>query len=127
MKAFYSYLPGLLVALPLLAAEAEPALAPVSLQVGQQFTVMLESNAGTGYIWQVAEPAAGSKVINVELFGTAPQDSFCCGFPVPVTLTITGEKPGTEIVRVIYARPWEKGKAPAREMRFQVKVSAAAR
>ena len=125
MNTLRTILLGSLAALPVLAADAVKAPSPVALQVGQKCTVMLNSNAGTGYIWQVAEPAASSKVVKVELFGTEPEDSFCCGFPVPVTLTITGQKPGKALVRVVYVRPWEKGKSPAREQSFSVTVSPA--
>ena len=99
--------------------------APLNLPVGHQCTMMLDSNAGTGYAWQVVEPAQGSAVVRVELFGAEPCDSGCCGFPVPVTLTITALKPGRETVRVIYARPWEKDKAPANQKCFAVIVQNA--
>ena len=127
MKTLRTFLLGALAALPVLAADSVDVPAPVALQVGQKCTMMLNSNAGTGYTWQVAEPVASNKVVKVELFGTAPEDSFCCGFPVPVTLTITGQKPGKALVRVVYVRPWEKGKAPAREQSFSVTVSPAAK
>ena len=127
MKTLRTFLLGALAALPVLAADSVDVPAPVALQVGQKCTMMLNSNAGTGYTWQVAEPAASNKVVKVELFGTSPDDSFCCGFPVPVTLTITGQKPGKALVRVVYVRPWEKGKTPAREQSFSVTVSPAAK
>ena len=127
MKTLRTFLLGALAALPVLAADSVDVPAPVALQVGQKCTMMLNSNAGTGYTWQVAEPADSSKVVKVELFGTEPEDSFCCGFPVPVTLPITGKKPGKARVRVVSVRPWEKGKAPAREQSFSVTVSPAAK
>ena len=127
MNTLRTILLGSLAALPVLAADSADVPAPVALQVGQKCTMMLNSNAGTGYTWQVAEPAASNKVVKVELFGTEPEDSFCCGFPVPVTLTITGKKPGKALVRVVYVRPWEKGKAPAHEQSFSVTVSPAAK
>ena len=105
-----------------LPAPVAPDSEPLHLPVGHQCTMMLDSNAGTGYAWQVVEPAQGSAVVRVELFGAEPCDSGCCGFPVPITLTITALKPGQETVRVIYARPWEKDKAPARQKCFFVTV-----
>lgn len=108
------------------AQEPEPAApkaAPLALEVGQCCTVMLESNAGTGYAWQLAEPSAGTGLLRVELFGTQPCESGCCGFPVPVTCNITALKPGRELVRLVYVRPWEKDKTPADEKCFLVTVT----
>ena len=102
---------------------AAPKAAPLALEVGQCCTVMLESNAGTGYAWQLAEPSAGTGRLRVELFGTQPCESGCCGFPVPVTCNITALKPGRELVRLVYVRPWEKDKAPAAEKCFLVTVT----
>jgi predicted secreted protein len=60
--------------------------------------------------------------VQVELSVVSNCEENCCGFPTPTTLAMTGVKPGTQLVRVVYARPWEKGKAPAQEKRFAVTV-----
>lgn len=112
-----------LAAMPVLAAQAEVAPTPVNLQVGQSMTVMLHSNAGTGYMWKLSKPVPTGAPVEVSLFGAAPEDEMCCGFPVPVSLTISAVKPGKQRVRVIYARPWEKGKAPAKELIYNVTVT----
>lgn len=115
-----------LASLPVLAAETAPAPIPVNLKVGEQISVMLNGNPTTGYIWQVDGKISTKSPVQVELTNAALEnDSFCCGFPVPTTLTITGRRAGKATVRVVYARPWEKGKAPADTKTFSVKVSAA--
>ena len=125
MKTFKSFLVAAMAVLPLMAAEVPNPPAPVNLQVGQKTTVMLDSNAGTGYVWQLADELPADAPVRVSLFGAVQEtDSFCCGFPVPVTLTITGQKPGKALVRVVYVRPWEKGKAPAKQEVFKVRVTA---
>ena len=115
-------------ALPVLAAEAEPVPTPVNLKVGEQISVMLYGNAGTGYVWQVDGKPAAKSPVQVELVNAAQQDdSFCCGFPVLTTLNIIGRRAGKTTVRVVYARPWEKGKAPADVKTFAVKVTTPAK
>lgn len=119
------------------AAEREPApvVEPVrpdvstnqtiSLRVGQQWTAILESRAGTGYVWQLGEEMPADSPVSVTLSGVEPDESNCCGFPVPVTLTITAQKPGAAEVHLVYVRPWEKNVPPANQEVYKVNVSAA--
>lgn len=110
-----------LAALPVLAADAKPA-APLNLRVGQKLALVLDGNPTTGYIWQLKPALPAGSPVQVELSLVRNEEENCCGFPTPTTLTMTGVKPGTQMVRVVYARPWEKGKAPAQEKRFAVTV-----
>ena len=115
-----------MAALPVLAAEAEPAPIPVNLKVGQQTTVLLDGNPTTGYMWRLAASKTNNIVVSAELTCPAQENSgFCCGFPTPTTLTLVALSPGKKVVRVIYARPWEKHKAPADTRTFVVTVSPA--
>lgn len=119
------------------AAEREPApvVEPVmpevstnqtiSLRVGQQWTAILESRAGTGYVWQLGKEMPAGSPVSVTLSGVEPDESNCCGFPVPVTLTITAQKPGAAEVHLVYVRPWEKNVPPANQEVYKVNVSAA--
>lgn len=110
-----------LAALPVLAADAKPA-APLNLRVGQKLALVLDGNPTTGYIWQLKPALPAGSPVQVELSLVRNEEENCCGFPTPTTLTMTGVKPGTQLVRVVYARPWEKGKAPVQEKRFAVTV-----
>ena len=94
----------------------------VSLQVGQQRTIMLHSNAGTGFIWQLAEPLPAGAPVSALLTGVEHDESNCCGFPVPITLSITALKPGKVTLRLIYVRPWEQDRAPAKQEIFNIEV-----
>lgn len=126
MKTFGSFLMAALVAVPVLAKEAAQAPTPVNLQVGQKVTVLLEGNPTTGFIWRQAGALPANAPVTVDLRCAATENGgMCCGFPTPTSLTITAVKPGTQVVRVVYARPWEKGKAPAREQSFSVTVTPA--
>ena len=110
-----------LAALPVLAADAKPA-APLNLRVGQKLALVLDGNPTTGYIWQLKPALPAGSPVQVELSLVRNEEENCCGFPTPTTLTMAGVKPGTQLVRVVYARPWEKGKAPAQEKCFAVTV-----
>ena len=112
-------------ALPVLAAAAEPAPIPVNLKVGEQISVMLNGNPTTGYVWTLAGKS-NHIIVSAELTCPAQENGgFCCGFPSPTTLTITALSPGKKVVRVYYARPWEKNKPAADIKTFFVTVTPA--
>ena len=121
MKSLKLMMLAALAALPVLAADAKPA-APLNLRVGQKLALVLDGNPTTGYIWQLKPALPAGSPVQVELSLVRNEEENCCGFPTPTTLTMTGVKPGTQLVRVVYARPWEKGKAPAQEKCFAVTV-----
>lgn len=116
-----------MAALPVLAAETEPAPIPVNLKVGQQTTVLLDGNPTTGYVWRLAGKT-NHIIVSAELTCPAQENNgFCCGFPTPTTLTLTALSPGKKVVRVYYARPWEKNKPAADTRTFVVTVTPAAK
>ena len=121
MKSLKLMMLAALAALPVLAADTKPA-APLNLRVGQKLALVLDGNPTTGYIWQLKPALPAGSPVQVELSLVRNEEENCCGFPTPTTLTMTGVKPGTQLVRVVYARPWEKGKAPVQEKRFAVTV-----
>jgi inhibitor of cysteine peptidase len=78
----------------------------VSLKAGQQFDVVLEGNASTGFVWQaqdldtallqqVGEPKFTSD--NPDLVGSSGKQ----------TLTFKALKAGTTTLTLVYLRPWE--------------------
>ncbi len=82
------------------------------LAVGATLSVNLPGNPTTGYVWQVAEC---SPQVEVELgFASNEQTDGApvCGRPVATTVKVTGKSAGKAVVKLIYSRPWEKGKAP---------------
>lgn len=110
MRNIVMALTGALV--PVVCA-AEPVAQVVELTVGQSVTVTLPGNPTTGFVWSVAEC---SDVVQVELAfeQQAPQSvPPLCGRPRATVATLTGQKAGQGVVKLVYARPWEKGKAPA--------------
>jgi predicted secreted protein len=78
----------------------------ISLNAGQQFEVVLEGNASTGFVWQaqnldtvylaqVGEPKFASD--NPDLVGSGGKQ----------TLTFKALKAGTKALTLVYRRPWE--------------------
>ena len=94
-------------------ASAAPAGEIVSLNVGESATVTLPGNPTTGFVWSVV---ASSAVVQVELSyerRPAPSGPPVCGRPCGTVVTLTGKQAGQGEVKLIYARPWEKGNAPS--------------
>jgi predicted secreted protein len=126
MKTACSFLVAALAGMPAVVSAAESVPTPVSLKVGQQISILLDGNATTGYMWQLAEKLPANSPVRVSISCAAQNDdTFCCGFPTPTTVTIAGIKAGKTMVRLVYARPWEKGKRPAAEECFSVSVKPA--
>jgi len=78
----------------------------VSLKAGQQFVVVLEGNASTGFVWQakdldtaflqqLGEPKFASD--NPDLVGSGGKQ----------TITFKALKAGTVTLTLVYLRPWE--------------------
>lgn len=127
MKMLSSFIGAAMVALPLLAAETPNPPAPVNLQVGQEFVIVLDGNPTTGYLWELAGEMPADAAVSVNLT-CEPEESaemFFCGAPSPTKLTITGKKPGEATVQLVYRRPWEKDKPAVAEKTFSVTVTPA--
>lgn len=115
-NTFFSLLAGMCV----LSAPAYAADENVKLTVGQSHTVTLPGNPTTGYLWSVAEaPDAVTVTLDMEEV-KAPRGMVGC--PLATVVTIKAVKAGQGEVKLVYARPWEKGKAPAETHTIQVTV-----
>ena len=104
-----------------LVAPAAVAAEAVELAVGESKTVKLPGNPTTGFLWSVAEC---SDVVKVELAleKAAPDAAPLCGRPSATVVTLTGQKAGHGVVKLNYARPWEKDTPPAQKRIFTVNV-----
>lgn len=100
-----------------------PQTGPVQLRPGERFEVVLASNATTGYQWQLADSALGGVVALVGSdYRADPAPPGIAGAGGKEHWTFRGVKPGEVGVRMVYVRPWEKGKEPAEDTTFQVIV-----
>lgn len=99
------------VSLAVLAAPAFAEVEDMELTVGQSKSVTLPGNPTTGYMWSVAEAPAAVKVELNLADNTAPRGMVGC--PRATVVTVTAVQAGQGTVKLVYARPWEKGKTPA--------------
>ncbi len=93
------------------------------LDRGDTFTVTLVSNPTTGFQWQFGTPPYDETVMILR--GDkyiSPQDQLAAGAPGKRSLTFLAEGSGRTGLRLIYVRPWEKSRPPAKEYNLMVIV-----
>ena len=88
---------------------------------GEKFSIVLDSNATTGYSWQPAPQAANHVVTLTARAYDAPGTNLA-GAGGRERLTFQAKSAGTEKLTLHYLRPWEKNAAPAREVTFTIVV-----
>ena len=92
------------------------------LDQGDTVTVQLVSNPTTGFQWQFAEPPLDGKimVLREDMF-IQPQEQLC-GAPGKRRLSLLAEGSGRTGLRLVYVRPWEKNRPPAKEFSLELIV-----
>jgi predicted secreted protein len=97
----------------------------IKASVGEEFSIVIESNPTTGYSWKFAEPLDNTviKLIGEEFL---PPDNLRKGAPGKQLWTFQAEGEGETTISLEYLRPWEKGKQPARVATFTVIAEKAA-
>ena len=88
---------------------------------GDMLTVELKSNPTTGFRWQTAD-ANNNGVLKAEKDEFVAPDTTRCGAPGLQRLSFTPITAGETVLRLVYARPWEKGAPPARSFHVTVSV-----
>ncbi|GAB61468.1 MAG: hypothetical protein DWB56_04905 [Candidatus Jettenia sp.] len=80
----------------------------LEVRVGTEVRVPLQSVASAGYVWQVAVIGGNRDAATVQIkIGPAPQRKEPpTNEPAPVTLTVTGRRPGTARCHLRLVRPW---------------------
>jgi inhibitor of cysteine peptidase len=93
----------------------------VDLKEGQLLTVSLESNPSTHYIWQVAEinramlrQVGGTEYLPSTSRSARAGDRSRLGAPQTALLRFEAVTAGESTLRLVYRRPWEKDRPPAR-------------
>lgn len=94
------------------AVGAEPEVGQIELTTGASKTLTLPGNPTTGFLWQVAEHPDGVQVTLAFEQSAPPSGHPVVGRPRATVVTLTAEKAGQGTLKLIYSRPWEKGKAP---------------
>ena len=92
----------------------------VEMEIGQVLAVVLESNPTTGYLWE-AEMAEGGILLQVG----EPEfkaDSKRVGAGGKRTFRFKAVSAGQADLRLVYHRPWEKGKKPEKTFSCRITV-----
>ena len=105
---------------------SDPA-APLAVQAGSTFTLLLESNASTGYSWALADSLAPGLLRQVshqyeQGDNGAPSGPPVVGAPGHERWTFQALGAGTTAIRLAYTRPWEREAAAADTARFEVTI-----
>ncbi len=101
------------------------ASASLFVRPGHVFTLALEANPTTGYSWQ-AEGAGDVACVESEFISPAPPKEGAprlSGAPGRQLFTITALKEGKASIRLLYCRPWEKGKKPLYTITVELHVA----
>ena len=94
----------------------------VEVAAGGSVTVTLESNASTGFQWElvsISDEAVLEKVANTY---EAPEDTGMVGAPGKEIWTFTALKQGTSTISMEYSQPWENGTKAAETFDLTVVV-----
>jgi inhibitor of cysteine peptidase len=95
----------------------------IKVKVNEEFTVTLESNPTTGYVWQIARPI-DNKVIKLIGSKFIPAQTKLIGAGGQEAWTFKALKPGKAGIYFKYVRPWEKDDSSAKKRKFVIIVQA---
>ena len=103
------------------AREYSDPATPITVKVGEDFAIGVDSNRTTGYQWQLAEPLDKNvlKLVGIEY---KPPQSRRIGAGGKDVITIKAVGKGKAQVSLKYVRPWEKDVPPAKKLTFAVEV-----
>ncbi len=131
MKMVLSFLVSCLIAVVFCACATGVSVAELNeadsgrtltVEVGERFTVSLESNPTTGYQWRFAGPYDEEVLILCSDTFSNPTEKDVVGAPGRRNLTFAVVGPGRSGIRLEYKRPWERSAQP--EKVFQLLVFA---
>ena len=92
------------------------------LDRGDTFTVLLQSNPTTGYLWKFDLPPYDESVMILRGDKYIQPEEELCGAPGKRSLTFVAEGSGRTGLKLIYVRPWEKDRQPVRQFNVMVIV-----
>jgi len=102
------------------AAEAKQAKA-IEVKAGKEFTITLDSNATTGYLWQFARPL-DKKLLELIITGHSVDKPLLVGSVGKQMWTIKALRPGKTDIFFEYVRPWEKNVPAAKKESFVIVI-----
>lgn len=93
-----------------------------SVRKGETFTVELEANPTTGYLWDMRLKAGKATLVSQEYTSSESADSMVIGGGGMETFVFRAEEEGTIELQAVYSCPWEKNGKPAVTQRFDITV-----
>lgn len=108
-------------------AIAGQGVAPDTIQAraGEEFVIVLDANATTGYEWQIASPI-DEKVIRLIGSKYVPDNTGLVGSGGKSSWTFKALQAGRAKIDFKYVRSWEKGIPPAKEASYMVNIENSA-
>jgi len=94
----------------------------VAVGVDGSLTVTLESNASTGFQWELVSISDETVLEKVANTYEAPEDTGMVGAPGKEIWTFTTLKKGTSTISMEYSQPWENGTKAAETFDLTVVV-----
>lgn len=96
------------------------AASPVTIQIGEEFFIALQSNPSTGYSW--TQQTGDGSVLAYE--GNVRQNPAAAtpGAPGQQIFIYHANRTGTSTITFQYSRPFEPNAAPARMVTFTIQV-----
>jgi inhibitor of cysteine peptidase len=115
---------ALLAAIPALVLAASAAdSTPITAEVGQKFSVTLESNPTTGYQWRLARPL-DEKHLTLLTNEFVKSKSKLSGAGGQQIWWFRALRAGKTQIDLEYARSWETGVAPVLETNYAVLIGS---
>jgi inhibitor of cysteine peptidase len=93
-----------------------------TVRKGETFTVELEANPTTGYLWDMRLKAGKATLVSQKYTPAAPAGSLVIGGGGVETFVFRAEETGQIELEAEYSRPWEKNAKPAAVQRFDIRV-----
>ena len=105
-----------------------PTDQPVEIHVGQKLELVIAGNPTTGYKWKLESLPEGMAQVGETLYVQDPADGpggpHRVGVGGRFIFTLVAAQPLEGVVKLAYARPWEKDKPPVQTAEVRVRVIA---
>lgn len=107
-----------------IATIGSPESVPIEVNIGDEFNIILDANATTGYSWVLAKPLDKEVVILVKSdYINPPSEKGKVGQGGKSFWKFKATGAGKAIITLEYKRSWEKGKPAAQKKAFFVLVT----
>jgi predicted secreted protein len=94
----------------------------VKINVGDQFSLILDSNASTGFSWRVAEPTNEQVIKKISNNYIEPNTGLA-GAGGTENWVFEGAHPGVTTIKMQYVRPWVTNESPDTTVDLEVTVN----